>query len=232
MPNNSIAIAFQTQDQPYFNWMDENPNGLVLNTTRSPGAKYAMVHRSNCYHIRTVAEHWEENAYTAYEYIKVCSNDAEGLMNWIQQNRKHVLDHLRICKSCQPEIQTWKAEAVYPDEIPVGIKYTEGAVKKVTVNAYERDAAARKKCLEIYGHDCSVCGMNFADVYGTEIGESFIHVHHLKPLSQIGEAYQVDPRNDLRPVCPNCHAMLHKNDPPFEIEELKNRLQQKRSKFG
>jgi 5-methylcytosine-specific restriction protein A len=30
----------------------------------------------------------------------------------------------------------------------------------------------------------------------------------------------------LRPVCPNCHAMLHTSDPPLEIEDLRQRLQQ------
>ncbi|MDY6960261.1 MAG: HNH endonuclease, partial [Halobacteriota archaeon] len=33
-----------------------------------------------------------------------------------------------------------------------------------------------------------------------------------------------DPVNDLRPVCPNCHAVLHKKKPPYTIEELKNVL--------
>ena len=37
-----------------------------------------------------------------------------------------------------------------------------------------------------------------------------------------GGGYQVDPVRDLRPVCPNCHAMLHQRRPgPFGIEELK-----------
>jgi 5-methylcytosine-specific restriction protein A len=57
-------------------------------------------------------------------------------------------------------------------------------------------------------------------MYG-DIGKGFIHVHHLKPVSQIGETYEVDPINDLRPVCPNCHAMLHRPEETLTIEELK-----------
>ncbi len=57
--------------------------------------------------------------------------------------------------------------------------------------------------------------------YG-QIGEGFIHVHHLKPLSEIGQEYEVDPIEDLRPVCPNCHAMLHRKKPPYTIEQLKD----------
>jgi len=39
-------------------------------------------------------------------------------------------------------------------------------------------------------------------------------------LEDIKDEYEVDPINDLRPVCPNCHAMLHRKKPPLTIEEL------------
>jgi 5-methylcytosine-specific restriction protein A len=66
-----------------------------------------------------------------------------------------------------------------------------------------------------------VCDFNFEAKYG-EIGSGFIHVHHLTPLANIGKEYEVDSIRDLRPVCPNCHAMLHKKYPPYSIEELKS----------
>lgn len=98
--------------------------------------------------------------------------------------------------------------------------YNEGAINKITVNHYERNPKARQICIEHYGMNCSVCDFNFEEKYG-EIGEGFIHVHHLKPLSKIGREYELKPIDDLRPVCPNCHAMLHKSKPPYSIEELK-----------
>ncbi|WKL01553.1 hypothetical protein Q0F98_34160 [Paenibacillus amylolyticus] len=70
--------------------------------------------------------------------------------------------------------------------------YTEGSVKKVSVNVYERNPIARKKCIEHYGLCCQVCGFNFVNIYGI-IGENFIHVHHLKPLHEINEKYEIDP---------------------------------------
>lgn len=57
-------------------------------------------------------------------------------------------------------------------------------------------------------------------IYG-DIAEGFIHMHHLVPLSAVKEDYLLDPVNDLLPVCPNCHAMLHRRKPPFTPEELK-----------
>ena len=68
-----------------------------------------------------------------------------------------------------------------------------------------------------------MCGFNFEQTYG-EIGEGYIHVHHIKPLSEIQEGYEVDPINDLLPVCPNCHAMLHKKTPPYTPKELRKVL--------
>lgn len=110
----------------------------------------------------------------------------------------------------------------FPDEIqnPKGI--FEGAKKQVAVNAYERNEKARQKCIEHYGSVCSVCGFNFERAYG-ERGKNFIHVHHLVQLSSIGREYRVNPIEDLRPVCPNCHAMLHRN-PLFTIDQLKSCL--------
>jgi len=99
--------------------------------------------------------------------------------------------------------------------------YVEGSVKKIVVNAYERNPQARDACLRTHGCSCVVCGFNFAAAYG-EIGQDFIHVHHLKPIALAGSEYTLDPVQDLRPVCPNCHAMLHRRPGrmPFSIEEL------------
>jgi 5-methylcytosine-specific restriction protein A len=91
------------------------------------------------------------------------------------------------------------------------------------VNRYERDPTARKECIKIWGCLCAVCDFDFSVVYG-EIGREFIHVHHLTKISSLKSGYLLDPRNDLRPVCPNCHAMLHKKDPPFSIDELRQVL--------
>jgi hypothetical protein len=110
------------------------------------------------------------------------------------------------------------ADEISPDP---GQTFAEGAVKQVTVNKYERDPRARSACLAEYGYKCVVCGMNFELTYG-EIGKDFIHVHHLRELSALGKDYKVNPVTDLRPVCPNCHAMLHRKSPALMPEELKS----------
>jgi HNH endonuclease len=98
--------------------------------------------------------------------------------------------------------------AVFPYEIAQPQKYFEGATKPVMVNAYEWDPNARAACIAHYGTRCLVCGFDFEAQYGAR-GRGFIHVHHLKLLSEVRQGYQVDPIEDLRPVCPNCHAIIH-----------------------
>jgi 5-methylcytosine-specific restriction protein A len=111
----------------------------------------------------------------------------------------------------------------FPEEIPSKGGYVEGAVQEILVNKYERDPKARAKCISIHGLSCHVCEFNFSLAFGA-VGEGFIHVHHLVPISDIGQTYTVDPAKDLVPVCPNCHAMLHKRMPPFSIDELRRLL--------
>lgn len=129
-------------------------------------------------------------------------------------------------REVQPVEVLWELS---PSDIPLTEelrepgRFLEGAVRRVTVNAYERDRSARNECVSHYGPVCSVCQFRFVDRYG-EIGRDFIHVHHLVSLASIGAEYRVDPVKDLRPVCPNCHAMLHTHEPPLPIEELKRRL--------
>ena len=81
--------------------------------------------------------------------------------------------------------------------------------------------AARKKCIEVHGTACNICGFDFGTVYGLEfVGK--IHVHHKLPLHEIKEDYVVDPVEDLIPVCPNCHMILHSKPGGFyTVDEVK-----------
>lgn len=118
---------------------------------------------------------------------------------------------------------------VLPTEESGPAKFIEGATKSILVNAYERNQKARQACINHYGFDCSVCGFNFSSHYG-DIGQKFIHVHHLRDLASVGCEYEVNPIDDLRPVCPNCHAMLHVEKPPMSIESLRKIIESNRSK--
>jgi ribosomal protein S18 len=107
-----------------------------------------------------------------------------------------------------------------PDELTEPQLFPEGGVRTITVNSYERNDRARNACIKHFGAACIVCGFNFERLYG-ELGKGYIHVHHLVDIALIGKKYKVDPKRDLRPVCPNCHAMLHTRSPALSIDALK-----------
>ena len=106
---------------------------------------------------------------------------------------------------------------ISPDE---ALGYPEGATTVVTVNKYERSPRNRKLCIDYFGVTCLGCGFNFAEFYG-ELGEEFIIVHHIVPVSKIGPDYIIDPKKDLIPLCANCHSIVHRKDPPLTLDELK-----------
>lgn len=110
---------------------------------------------------------------------------------------------------------------------PAGLP--EGARERIEVNRYERNRINRTLCIAIHGTSCLVCGFDFVKVYG-ELGRDFIHVHHVVPVSKLGAGYVIDPAMDLVPVCPNCHAMLHRRDPPLSVAEVREQVKEYRLK--
>lgn len=110
----------------------------------------------------------------------------------------------------------------FPEEVHTE-SLKEGARRTIVVNAFERNPEARLRCIEAHGTDCVVCGFSFGNVYG-DFARDFIHVHHLIPLGAQQEEHEVDPVIDLRPVCPNCHAVIHMRNGCLSIEEAKAML--------
>lgn len=96
----------------------------------------------------------------------------------------------------------------------------EGNKYQVITNRYERNTINRELCLAKKGYKCVVCGFDFKDRYGS-IGKNYIEVHHVIPVSMLGPDYHICIDTDLEPVCSNCHAMLHRKNPPLLPNELK-----------
>lgn len=193
-----------------FGEWDSNVDGLIFSEDwKGKGSKQSREH------IRLI----EEEGYQLKTFPMEYSRTEDG-----KPKIKNFIPELTI-KNVVNVGSNWYASttenvAFPPEEVHQPNIYQEGATKKVSVNVYERNAEARNKCLAEHGYACKVCMFNFADKYG-ELGKNFIHVHHLVPLSEIKAEYSLDPIKDLIPVCPNCHAMLHKTQPPVSIEKLK-----------
>ena len=118
---------------------------------------------------------------------------------------------------------------VFPEMVNEDANAYEGIKKSVVVNRYGRSSIARNKCIHYHGTYCKICNLDFSKMYG-DLGKDFIHVHHILPIHKIGKEYKINYIEDLIPVCPNCHAMLHRklDGKEVDIEELKIILERNR----
>lgn len=126
-----------------------------------------------------------------------------------------LLDDSNLINTINLDLEAEQAEEGY------GI---EGNVRYYFGKRYERDSTNRRLAIKKHGLNCYACNFNFEEVYG-ERGKDFIEVHHIKPLSILEEAVEINPENDLAPLCANCHRMVHRRkDDVLSIEELKGIL--------
>ncbi len=154
------------------------------------------------------------NSNQSYEddFIKLCDS-----LKIKPHKRVRSYWKISISKNLFRDVGIFKSENEFVDEYG---NFVEGAAKQIWTNRYERSASARRTCIKKYGFTCSVCNFDFEKIYG-QIGSEYIHVHHIVPLSEHSEEYSINPIRDLRPVCPNCHAMIHTRKPPYTIEEMR-----------
>jgi len=145
-----------------------------------------------------------------FSQVDMLTNNTDYIAVWEEPS----LSHFEQGKLCVED------NDVPPD---AAREYLEGNKKTVTVNTYERNPAARRLCIEHYGAVCSICGFDFGKIYGIE-PEGMMHVHHLKMMSKTDGEYIIDPVKDLRPVCPNCHMVLHSRKDGYTIDEVKAML--------
>lgn len=131
--------------------------------------------------------------------------------------------------SVSQSVRTIKLELKFNSKFTQDVEETyvnygeEGSKQTKIATSYERNPRLRAECIRIHGCTCAICGFDFEKEYGV-LGQNFCHVHHIIPLSEVGENHKVSPQDDLIPVCPNCHAMLHKTKPALQPKELRQIL--------
>lgn len=108
-------------------------------------------------------------------------------------------------------------------------EFYEGSIRRISVEIRERDATARMACIEHYQAKCFICKFDFGKFYGSE-AEGFIHVHHREQLAKAAGRRKVDPIEDLVPLCPNCHSVVHLRKKAYEVDEVKKMVERQKSK--
>lgn len=210
--------------RPRVEWTDEELNASVASYREMLLLEKADKPYVKAHYYRQLAERFNraEGAFERRMQNISYLLDARGLV-WLQglkpQENVGANVEPRLLAFLEELIAELTSQLIFPEEIADLQGVVEGAKKQIVVNAYERDPTAKPRCIKKWGCICVACGFDFEAVYG-ELGKGFIHVHHLKPIHTIGEAYVLDPEEDLRPVCPNCHSMLHRNSVVISIEQL------------
>jgi hypothetical protein len=76
---------FNDHDDPYLDWLRENPRGYVLNRRRGKSDNYLVLHTATCKKIKEYTGSARPGGFTSREYIKVCSNDIKELEDYARQ---------------------------------------------------------------------------------------------------------------------------------------------------
>lgn len=145
---------------------------------------------------------------------------------WATYPRSYTTPPESICEVLNTVIDDFQRD-LGPGEFNQTDTYTEGKIHCALSVRYERDPTARAACIRHYGAVCSICGFAYGEIYGPKV-DGLIVVHHLTPMAARNEQYEVDPVADLRPVCADCHLVIHRRTPPFTIEEMRLMMEEAR----
>lgn len=127
-------------------------------------------------------------------------------------------------------ISVAKTSGKHPHIVDENIIIQQGRQREITSKAYERSDAVRKAAIKRYRREddhivCYICDFDFLEVYGDR-GRDYIEIHHEIPLCENeGEEIEVflhDAVENVKPVCSNCHRMIHRSrNSILSIEEMK-----------
>ncbi|MBO0791712.1 MAG: HNH endonuclease [Ktedonobacteraceae bacterium] len=123
-------------------------------------------------------------------------------------------------------------EAIKTEESVFPRVFREGRQTYVLTSTHERNPNLRAASIDIHGTRCQICNFSFSETYGP-LGEDFIEVHHLYPVSKYTGEMSVSPETDMAVVCSNCHRMIHRNpEKPLSLEELRQIVEEQRMRNG
>lgn len=106
---------------------------------------------------------------------------------------------------------------------------TEGQLNRRTANYRKRSNrlrdAAVQHCTVGGKLPCASCSFDFDRAY-VGIGAGYIQIHHLEPIAFGGarELTLSEAIEKVRPLCANCHVMVHRKDPWLTMERLTDSL--------
>jgi hypothetical protein len=96
------AQQFTDGDDAYLRWLDQHPQGFIINTTRNKSPNYMVLHRADCKTIRTYTRMAQPGGFTERQYIKICATDVASLRDWVRHNGRADGSFTSECPLCKP----------------------------------------------------------------------------------------------------------------------------------
>ena len=160
--------------------------------------------------------------------------------DYVERHRNtldYIMENPFSCEKVLGLLRTTGAKKRKVTVLSENMKISEGMSKTVVRIQKKRSGALRNAAMNEYrdgdGHiRCKVCGFDFLEVYG-ELGKDYIEFHHEEPIFLMAkegeEKFLKRAVKEVKPVCANCHRMLHrKRRQVLTIEELKRRIEEQK----
>jgi hypothetical protein len=96
--------------------------------------------------------------------------------------------------------------------------FLEGEKRAVVATA--RNPKLRAAAKKHWGLKCCCCGFDFEQFYGS-VAKGLAIVHHLELFPNANDTRREATVEDVRVVCANCHYVIHVQNPPIEVDDLK-----------
>jgi Zn finger protein HypA/HybF involved in hydrogenase expression len=230
-----INIFDRTTHQPgaFFDWIEKNEDGFVINTYQKTSKKYVRLHSAKC-GILTSQKRYGPDGATKGKYKKICSESHEALIDYLVNREDVPLKKITPCQQCDARKLKLLPPIGFPDEVPLTTHEAldeEGRKKLVTHFAIERSSRNRRIVLKSRPkpYACEACDLSLG-VYGDEY-EALIHVHHTRP---IGQGVKTPEKKDFLLLCPNCHAVAHRGRAldPLTLDELREKAATLRARWA
>ena len=223
-------IRIKDNDRAFIMRLGQEPKGIVASGSISGGAFLTQGTETarGRYEVAIKADTVLDALHEPILTLSTLVSELGGPAKWWTPQRlsTHIEDEIAdgLKKLWEPIADWHRSKARMPFRLPEEdvdeATLIEGGRRRIVVNAFERNPMARRLCIAHHGSTCAVCDVDLRTVYGP-VATDLVHVHHRVPQSKIRKSHRVDPVKDLVPVCPNCHAVIHRHDPPYEIPEMR-----------
>ena len=216
-----VIFKNMPNDDEFIEWIDENPNGFVLNIdqTKDPSKiwkDYPKIHFANCSQLN------KRLGRTTGKYFKVCSNSIEELEKWSMDEYRR---ELTLCGTCKkkglpverltgiPNFQAASALSLKSDidELEKRLASETNPEKRTEIEtlikARQGQGSFRQKLLKLYP-SCPLTGLDI---------QPLLIASHIKPWSKCNDKERLDPFNGLM-LAPNIDALFDKGLITFDTD--------------